>query len=680
MTTRKDTYSDLPDASQTGGIDRRYIPAILAAAIAISTVLAYWPVAGNDFVSYDDQVYLTQNAHIADGLTLKGAKWAFSSFYASNWHPLTWLSHMLDVSMFGLHPRSSHLVNLGLHITSALLLFWLLLATTRQTWASAAVAAFFALHPLHVEAVAWASERKEVLSTCFWLAAMLAYVWYVRRPGWQRYVLIVAFFACSLMSKPMAVTLPLVLLLIDYWPLRRLGGEGGVPIGRLVLEKLPLLGMSAASAIVTILAQQGAISPLETVTLPARIANASISYATYLCQMVCPVRLAVLYPYPGHPRYVLALVCALLLAEVTAAVIIWGRRSRFPIMGWLWYLVTLVPVIGLVQVGEQSHADRYTYIPLVGVFTAAAWLGVKLCTGRPGFGPVLAVLTVAALSTCVIQTHMQAGYWKNSITLFARAAAVTKDNAVAMTNLGTALAASGRLDEALTAFQNSCAISPSRAETLSGIGNVLFQNGRLPESLGFYESAAKLRPDLKDTQLNAASTLIAMGRYAEAEPYVRKALKLDAQWPQALTQLGVVLGSTGHLDEAIAACRQAVQLAPNLGAAHFTLAALCVKKGDMDTAIVEYRKCLAILPTYDIKKKLAACLLETGRKQEALSLYAEASAMQPNLAEGHFNLAKALDCLGRRSEAMEEARTALRLEPSNSDVRDYLNKLTTENR
>jgi protein O-mannosyl-transferase len=563
------------------------LPATIAGALVLMTVAAYWPMGHNGFVNFDDQTYVTGNRHVGEGLSWQGVKWAFTEFHTCNWHPLTWMSHMLDVQLFGMHAKWHHLVSLAFHILNTLLLFGFLGRVTRKVWASAFVAALFALHPLHVESVAWVAERKDVLSTFFWLGAMWMYAYYAKRPGWARYAGVAVFFALGLMSKPMAVTLPLILLLLDYWPLERYDGNGrnaGKSLWGLIVEKLPLVGMSVVSAIVTLQAQRGAISTLDMVSLPMRLANAIESYGRYMWEMVWPAGLAVLYPYPNHPQYAEAAAVLALLVAVTAAALYFGRRMKFLVVGWLWYMVILVPVIGLVQVGEQSHADRYTYLPLVGLLVIVAWAAAEAINRRPALRPGAVVAAAAILVVTGTVTFRQLSYWKDSISLFERAIAVTKDNHLAMTNLGNALVADGESDRAMEQFRKSLQLAPKRAETLSGIGAILFGKNQLEESWDFYRRAAELRPDLQRTQLNAGASLIALSRFAEAEPYLRKALELDGASAEAWTALGHVLGATGRVDEGIAACRKAIEISPGLGAAHFTIAALYRAKGDTAAA------------------------------------------------------------------------------------------------
>ena len=663
---------------------QKWIRRLAVAGLVLATIAAYSRISRNGFVNFDDQTYITRNRHISQGLSFEGVIWAFTEYYSCNWHPVTWLSHMIDVELFGMWAGGHHLMSLGIHVSNTLLLLWFLLSATKRFWPSIFVAGLFALHPLRVESVAWVSERKDVLSAFFWLATMVAYSFYVRKPGWRRYSAVAVLFALGLMSKPMLVTLPLVLLLLDWWPFERVAiGDGcagkSVPWLRLAAEKLPLLAMSAVSALVTIHAQRGAVAALDVVGFSTRLTNAAISYWRYLGQMLWPARLAVLYPYVNRPQYLQAAVALLLLAGATVAAVRWRYQLRYVLTGWLWYLVALLPVIGLVQVGEQSHADRYTYLPLTGIFIIISCGVSDLSCKAGGLHRVIPAVAVAILMIMSVLTWRQTGYWKDSVTLFDRTTAVTRDNHVAMTNLGNALIDIGESERAMEQFRISLDLAPRKAQTLTGIGKILFDSGELDTSWQYYQMAVKLRPDLKDAQLNAGSVLIALGRYAEAEMYLREAIRLDPCWAEPYAQLGIALGGTGRTEEGIAACQKALELKPGLYAAHFSLGALYAMEGAFASAVEEYRKCLAFGPNYSVLKNLGGCLLAMGRHQEALEKFREAASLKPESAESHHNIALALEGLGLREEAADEVRKALHIDPDNEKLNEYLRVLTGEN-
>jgi tetratricopeptide (TPR) repeat protein len=510
---------------------------LLAGLLVAMTVAAYEPVRRYEFVDYDDDRYVTNNPRTQQGLSWENAAWALTATEVANWHPLTWLSHMADCQLYGLNPSGHHLTNLLLHLGCVVLLFLVLQQMTGAVWRSWLVAALFATHPLNIESAAWIAERKNVLSTLFWLLTMWAYLLYTRRPEWKRYLLVVVSFVLGLMSKPMLVTLPCVLLLLDYWPLGRLQRAKGEDrfrhqsldekdqepwqvelrspdfrraLFRLALEKLPLFLLAAASSAITIKAQRmdGA---LDATVLPlgARLANALVSYVGYIYSMVWPDRLAVLYPHPGESIPVWRVVAAALaLVCVTALAIRWSRKFPYLVVGWLWYLGTLVPVIGLVQVGQQAMADRYAYIPLIGLFIIIAW-GVDSLTRRlPSRSYWLAGVAAALLIALTMATRWQLTHWQNSITLFERALEVTDNNEIAHNNLGVVLVRKGRLDEGLAHLYEAVRINPDYGTARTNIAITLYQKGnieavdesRWPEAVNLYRQALELKPDYAEAR------------------------------------------------------------------------------------------------------------------------------------------------------------------------------------
>lgn len=474
-------------------------PVLLALGLVALAVAIYWPVGGFGFVAYDDQAYVSGNEMVRRGLGWSGAAWAFRTLTAANWHPLTWLSYMLDVQLFGVDPGWHHRVNLVFHAANGVLLFAFLRSATGSLWRSALVAALFVAHPLHVESVAWISERKDVLSAFFWLLAMLAYAGYVRHPGLWRYLAVAAAFVLGLMAKPMVVTLPFALLLLDVWPLRRRPA---------LVEKLPLFALSALSCAATWVAQarSGAVRGTQWLTVAVRVENAVVSYAAYLGKTVWPSSLAALYPHPGYqpggiPAGQIALAAAVLVAITGVAILL--RRSVPAIaVGWCWYLGTLVPVIGLVQVGQQSMADRYTYVPLIGIFCAVVW-GLAALAARVRHGRIAAgAVASAAVIACAVTARHQAGYWQDSIALFDHAAHVTEGNWLAWKNLGAALYESGRMPEALAAFQEEARIDPSDPDGWFNLGMTYGELERHAESAAAFEQALRLDPSDPLTRQN----------------------------------------------------------------------------------------------------------------------------------------------------------------------------------
>jgi tetratricopeptide (TPR) repeat protein len=470
----------------------------------------YWSVGGNGFVGYDDPTYVQDNPVVQLGLTSYGVHWALTNLVAANWHPLTVLSHMLDVQLFGLGPGWHHRENVLWHCANALLLLAFLRITTGSRWRSTLVAALFALHPLRVESVAWISERKDVLSTFFWFAALVAYVAYARRPGSLRYLAVAVAFVLGLLAKPMVVTLPAVLLLLDVWPLRRLpqGKLSAAALWPLLREKLPLFALSAAASAVTFLSQDasGAVRSARGLPFAARAANAVVSAVAYLGKTLWPTDLAVLYPHPGYrpggiPAWKVAFATALLLG-ITALVVREARRRPYLPVGWGWYLVTVLPVIGLVQVGQQGMADRYTYLPLIGPVFAGVWAAAEAAaTLRVPRAALAAIGSILVLAAAWI-ARAQVAVWHDTLTLFDHAARVTEDNAIAWKNVGSARFERGETTEALAAFAEAARIDPEDPDLWFDQGMALSALGRHREAASQFERAIQLEPSDADAWFN----------------------------------------------------------------------------------------------------------------------------------------------------------------------------------
>ena len=511
---------------------------LICAALIAVTAAVYVQTFDFDFTNFDDRVYVIDNEHVSSGLTLENVLWAFTARRANNWHPLTWISHMVDVELSGLDPGAHHATNVVLHVFNTLLVFVVLNRMTRRKLPSAYVAALFAVHPLHVESVAWIAERKDVLSTFLWLLTVWAYARYVERPRPARYALVVAAFLLGLLSKPMLVSLPLVLLMLDYWPLRRsYRSLSGLELFRaLVIEKAPLFALSLASCVVTFWVQQttGAVATLDAYPLGIRLANAVWAYVEYLVKAVWPVGLACYYPHPGSSLPVWqTLTSGLFLAVVTGLVIRGAVRAPYLLVGWLWYLVTLIPVIGLVQVGKQAMADRYTYVPMIGIFILAAWgvpdLARRLSSGRREVSSWLrragAVAAVAIIAVLTLAAHRQAAFWRNDVSIWRRALAVTEHNALAHFNLGTTLAVQGDTEGAVRHFREAVRIDPAKFDAHCNLGTMLAQKGELDEAIEHFRAAVRLKPKDPVSRSNLGVALVKRGRYAEAIPHLRAALK-----------------------------------------------------------------------------------------------------------------------------------------------------------
>jgi len=546
-------------------------PWIVCGLLALLTLLAYWPVRQHEFLVYDDPGYVTENPMVRAGLTWAGVKWAFTTAHAGDWQPLTFLSHMLDCQLFGLDAGKHHLVNVLLHTLNALLLFLLLLRLTGALWRSGMVAALFAWHPLRVESVAWAAERKGVLCAFFGLLALAAYVRYAQKRERAKaasldYGLALFFFGLGLMAKPVLVTLPFALLLLDYWPLQRSSGSGSRVSRwyRLALEKWPFFALTAASCVVTFLAMQrsGSLAPLESHPLLFGCENAVISYANYLIETVWAVNLTLIRLLPKQFPWEQAAAAAALLGAISW--LIWRARRQKPYLltGWLWFLGMLVPVIGLVQQGLQAMADRYTYLPQIGVF-----IGVTFAVGDPAarrrLRPAMLIsLAALVLAGSLIATGRQLRFWRNSERLFGHALAVNKDNYIADFNLGVALYERGRADEALCCFQKALEIQPNYAEAHNNLAAALMNRGQLKEAVAHLHRALEIQPRNADAQCNLGNALLQMGQIDEAIAHYHKALEFEPNCAGACNNLGVAFLRKGQLDAAIARFQQALKIDP----------------------------------------------------------------------------------------------------------------------
>jgi tetratricopeptide (TPR) repeat protein len=569
---------------------------LVAALLALTTAVIFSPVIGFDFVNYDDPVFVTKNVYVQRGLSREFFAWVSTAEVAGNWHPLTMLSHGIDWTLFGPAPGGHHATSLTLHALNTALLFVLFERMTGCVWRSALVAALFGLHPLHVESVAWVSERKDVLSTCLWFLTTLAWVSYTRRPGGVRYLLVLVAFALGLMAKPMLVTLPFTLLLLDYWPLGRLSDARAVR--RAVLEKLPLVGLAAAAAAITIAAQSraGALRGLASHSFAVRVENAIVSYASYLWMTVWPACLGILYPHPGDALS-LALVAgsAVLLLAVTAAVVALRRSNPYLLVGWLWYVGTLVPVIGLVQAGEQAMADRFTYVPLVGIFLAVAWA----LPSAPLASPVLRVAIPVVFVALVIRTRAQLETWRDSVTLYEHALALNERNPSVHANLGAVLLDRGDAAGARPHLQACIDQTDACPEGRQNLAIILLAEGRPAEAITLLEQALALRPDLADAHYNLGNAYVRLGRDADALEPFRTALRWNPDAFMAAFNLGNALQRLGALPEAVQAYEQALRIKPDLAGAHHNLATVYLRTNDFANATRHYQEALRLDPSLD---------------------------------------------------------------------------------
>jgi tetratricopeptide (TPR) repeat protein len=614
-----------------------------ALVLALAVCALYWPVRTFEFVNYDDHRYITHNPRVQQGLTADNIAWALTTFEVANWHPLTWLSHMLDVSVFGGEGQAAgwhHLVNVALHALNGALLLIVLHRMTGALWRSALAASLFALHPLRVESVAWVSERKDVLSAMFGLLAILAYSRFVRTApprdrrsqSFAAYLLVALCMALSLMCKPMLVTMPALLLLLDLWPLERIRTNSfGRDLLRAGIEKLPLLALSVASAAITVIAQRsgGAVADTQFVPLPARIENAIVACAIYLQQTFWPAGLAPFYPHPGAQGWpiltVIGAATALLAISVVCA-ILWRRGRRAPLIGWLWYLGALVPVIGLVQVGMQAHADRYTYLPSIGLGMMLAW-SLPTLRARP-VRIVQASVACACLVGLALATRYQFMFWRDSVVLSQRAIAVTRDNAVAHFNLSNALVERDRINEAREQLRAAETIDPQWADVQYNLGNIALRSDDLIEAERRYQEALHLRPD----------------------------------FALAFNNLGLICTRTGRMPAAIAYFRQAVASAPDLVDARLNLASALLTAGgeeELRESIDHLRAVVEIVPNDSVVQwRLGVALLRFNRPIEAEAALAKAVALDPTSPQPRVALAEALLAQGKRDLALAHLQQA----------------------
>jgi tetratricopeptide (TPR) repeat protein len=602
---------------------------IYAIAIALVTAVAYGSVRRNGFVYYDDPKYVAENYVVLRGLTMDGIRWAFTTGTDANWFPVTWLSHMLDVELFGSNAGAHHLVSLIIHIASAVLLLLALTWMTNATGRSAFAAALFALHPLHVESVAWVAERKDVLSTFFFMLTLCAYARYARKPGTVPYSFVAAFFAIGLMCKPMLVTLPFVLLLLDFWPLKRLERAS---IGKLAKEKLPLFALCIVSSVVTFMVQRrgGAVAGLDSYPFVARVGNAFTAYAEYIRMMLWPAGLASFYPYPESVSPSLIATAIAIVGACTFAAIRNARTYPYILVGWLWYLGTLVPVIGLVQVGNQALADRYTYVPLTGLFIIAGWGAFDVA--RKWRLPKLALPAGAlvVLAAFAVIAHRQVSFWRDSVSLWTHALAVTSENYLAHNNLGRELAENGKVDEAIGHYNAALKIRPAYATARVNLGVALSKSNRTEEAIASYDEALRLKPDLPEAHVNLGAALVSQGKLSEAIEHYRVAIALNPNLPQARANLGLALASTGRVDDAIVEYKNALQLKPDFVEVHNNLGFALASQEKLDEAIPHLKEALALNPNFVLARvNLAMTLANAGRKAEALREFREVLRIEP---------------------------------------------------
>jgi Flp pilus assembly protein TadD len=591
--------------------DRKLLerPLVLSVCLAIVTLAVYGRALTQGFVHMDDPVYVTGNDHVLGGLNYQNVRWSFVGIHDANWIPFTWLSLMLDATLFGTSPFVFHLSNLVLHIANTLLVFFILYRTTDCPGRSAFVAGLFALHPLHVESVAWVAERKDVLSVLFGLVSILAYVSYSKRGRWLAWAAALFCFACSLMTKQTLVTLPFLLLLLDYWPLARIGARDSDPkkvaaskatsppsINRLILEKAPFFALSAAFSLIAISAQKQALGSLKFFPFSARCINAVLAYAAYLRQALFPYELAAFYPYFDSTPVFNLTVSAVVLTAISVAAIVWIRKSPFLFVGWAWYLGTLVPMIGLVQVGGQSMADRYTYFPLIGVFIAVTWLVSQFAPFGAVRTRLLSIVGVTSLAVLGAATVVQIGYWADSVKLYQRALDFAPDNAYLQSSLGFALVNRGDVADGLKLLEQSCRISPPSSKPHFALALALQKLGRINEAAAEYRQTIALDNTDAEAHSNLAVLLTGQQRLEEARQQLLEAVRVDPDYEKAYINLGVLSMSTGHFEDAITYSQRALEIDPTLLNCHVTIAMALRAQGRFDEAISRFRYLIQASP------------------------------------------------------------------------------------
>lgn len=672
---------------------------ILALILVAAAWAVYWPVKDHEFVNFDDGEYITENWVIQKGLNRESVAWAFTTTFPTYWHPLTWLSIMADVELFGLEPGRHHLSNVFLHTINSLLLFFILLRMTGAVWRSFWVALLFALHPLHVESVAWATARKDVLSTFFLFLTIWAYYGYTKKQTVKRYVLVIVLYSLGLMSKPMLVTLPFMLLLMDFWPLGRLHlqepaspkkkrgkrpaavDRPGTPAFSLVLEKLPFLGLALICTLaVSFLRTAGEpFLGFDLRPLTLRMANALVSYVGYLFQMIWPMNLSVYYPFPiSLPTWQVA-GSALVLVLVSLLAIRSAPRRPYFLVGWLWYLVTFFPVIGLVQWGLwPATADRFTYVPLIGIFLIVAW-GIPEITERwERRNAILAASSGAAVLYFSAFTWFQLSHWQNSITLFTRALEVTDNNYIAHNNLGVALKEKGEVDSAVRHYKESLRIFPFFSLAHANLGNALRGQGKVNEAIVHYQEALKARPKDEVAHHNLGIALAMKGQLKEAIFHFQESIRVYPYHPGTHLNLGLALAKQERMDEAIACFLEGIRLKPAYPEALFSLGVAIDSQGKLEEAVSYYRKALELkAKDGHIHYSLGMALARKGEIEKAARHFSEAVRLKPEFVEAHYNLGIANARLGKTKEAAANFSEALRINPGFVEARKRLETLQT---
>jgi len=695
----------------------------ISMALVIVTFVAFSQVLNNGFINFDDNVYITDNPHVQQGLTLNGITWAFTTGHATNWHPLTWISHMVEYELFGTNPAGHHFISLLLHIANSVLLFLVFRRISGMIWPSLLLAALFALHPLHVESVAWASEKKDVLSTFFWMLTLWTYVRYAEKSTFLRYLSVFFSLALGLLAKPMLVTLPFVLLLMDFWPLRRLSFEryadpstGLGPthtmpnrresIVHLLREKIPLIVLVIASSTATYIAQQtgGSVSSLDSLPIGIRFSNALVAYVWYIQKMFWPDQLAVFYPHALNAIPLWKTVASgLLLCTISFTVIRLMRKQPYLAVGWFWFVGTLIPVIGIVQVGAQSMADRYSYVPHIGLFIMIAWGISYLLVKRPQVRLPLILVGASVILALAVKTWSQVGLWRDSNTLFEHALKVTTDNWLAHQQLGFSLGSKERYAEALPHYSEALRLRPYLEQLHYGIGTALSGLGRTSEAIAHFNEAIRLNPEYAEVYYQYGLTLARQGQFADAIARYEEALRIKPDYAEAHNNLGVALGSVGRVKEARDHVARALQINPSFAQAQNNMGNILMQEGVTNEAIEHYSEALRLNPdNSDARKNLDIALAKQkertgtptqptqqvpsvsdnaelyfnegvtfysqGKMKEAISKFSEALRARPKYPEAHYNWGVVLHIQGNLNEAMVHYKKAIELNPDYAEA------------
>ncbi len=651
----------LPEATPPSNLGswthNAYAAAAVCGFLVLAVALVFGQTVGHEFINFDDNPYVYENPVVQRGLTLQGFRWAFTTFHENNWHPLTWLSHMLDCTLYGLQAGGHHLTSVLLHASTVVLLFLVLWRMTGFLWRSAFVAAVFAVHPLRAESVAWVAERKDVLSGLFFMLTIGAYVRYVRRPtSMVRYGVVVLLFALGLMSKPMLVTLPFVLLLLDYWPLGRMGPTADKAFSfpwRVVVEKFPLLVLTALSCAVTFFAQGNAIAPIDAIRISSRVANALVSYMAYIGDLFYPAGLVVIYPLRGGGVPIWkAIASTLALMGISTAVLVWRRPFPYLFVGWFWYLGMLVPVIGLLQVGSQSMADRYTYLPQIGLCLSVTWGGAQLAASWRNRRWVCVAVSALAVLILMGFAWRQTSYWRNSETLWTHALDCDARNYKAHGSLGAALVAKGQNDAAIVHFQKALEITPKYAMAHLNIGYIMAVRGQNDAAIAHFQKALEINPVNAEAHLNLGVALERRGQVDAAIAHYRKALEIEPNYAMAYLYIGYIMAEHGQNDAAIAHFQKALEINPTYAHARFNLGVALERSGQVDAAITHYRKVLEIKPDHaEAHNNLGAIMARRGQIDAAIAHFQKALEIKPDYADARDNLDLALKSRGRTAES-----------------------------